>query len=258
MLKALLSAVWIAFAGIAGAGTASADDTLRIATEGAYPPFNQVEPDGTLSGFDVDIAKAVCDDIKVKCEIVKQDWDGMIPGLLARKYDLIVASMTITDDRKKRVDFTHKYYQSPDVFSARKGSGFTLSKEGLSGKAIGVQRGTIHACFVQKVFTDSNVKLYPSQQEAFADLTAGRVDLVFSDAVGTDQQLFKTADGKDFELVGEPQKDPECLGEGIGIALRKKNDDLREKLNEAIDHIRASGTYTKINAKYFPFDIYGK
>lgn len=236
---------------------AKAEETLRIATEGAYPPFNQVDPDGSLSGFDIDIANALCDDIKAKCEIVKQDWDGMIPGLLARKYDLIVASMTITDERQKKVDFTHKYYQAPDVFSAKKGSGFTISPQGLKGKIIGVQRGTIHACYVQKKFSDSQIKFYPSQLESFSDLMAGRLDLVFADSIGTDQQLLKADGGDAYEIVGDTQKDHECLGEGIGIALRKGNDKLRDRLNTAIDDIRANGTYGKINAKYFSFDIYG-
>lgn len=257
MVKKIIAAMVVVLATSAVGHQASAEETLRIATEGAYPPFNQTEPDGTLSGFDVDIAKALCDDLKIKCEIVKQDWDGMIPGLLARKYDLVVASMTITEDRKKRVDFTEKYYQSPNVFSARKGSSFVLTREGLAGKSVGVQRGTIHACFVQKFFTDSDVKLYAGQQEAFSDLIAGRVDLVFSEAIGTNEQLLKLQDGADFALVGDPQKDPECLGEGVGVALRKNNDDLRERLNKAIADIRSNGTYAKINAKYFTFDIFG-
>lgn len=237
---------------------ASSQNTLRIATEGAYPPFNQVNPDGSLSGFDVDIANAICKKIDTKCTIVKQDWDGMIPGLLAKKYDLIIASMTITEDRKKKVDFTHKYYQAPDMFSAKKGANLSITPEGLKGKTIGVQRGTIHACYVQKMFTQSEVKLYPSQLESFSDLMAGRLDLVFADSIGTNQQLLQAPEGKDYELVGPVQHDKECLGEGIGIALRKNSDELREKLNKAIDDIRADGTYAKINAQYFPFDIYGQ
>ncbi|NEI74016.1 transporter substrate-binding domain-containing protein [Rhizobium lusitanum] len=236
---------------------ASAEEKLRIATEGAYPPFNQLEPDGTLSGFDVDIAKAICADMKVTCEFMKQDWDGLIPGLLAKKFDLIAASMTITADRKKKVDFTEKYYQTPSQFSARKGSGLGVDPESLKGKTIGVQRGTIQACYLEKFYSGSSVKVYPSQLEAFNDLVAGRVDVVFSDRVGAQEQLLKGPDGANYELLGPAQKDPGCLGEGVGIALRKNSDDLRTKINTAIQHIRADGTYAKINAKYFAFDLYG-
>ena len=255
-LRNVLGSVAITAVLLITASATRAEDTLKIATEGAYPPFNQLEPDGTLSGFDVDIAKAVCTDMKVTCEFVKQDWDGLIPGLLARKFDIIAASMTITDERKKKVDFTKKYYQTPSQFSAKKGSGLTVTPDGLKGKTIGVQRGTIHACFIEKNFAASEVKQYASQQEAFNDLAAGRVDVVFSDTVGADQQLLKGPDGAAYELVGPPQKD-ECLGEGVGMAMRKGSDALRERINESIQHIRDDGTYAKINSKYFNFDLYG-
>lgn len=238
--------------------SAPAAEKLRIATEGAYPPFNELRPDGSLAGFDVDMAKAICADMKADCEFVKQDWDGLIPGLLARKFDLIAASMTITDDRRKKVDFSNKYYQTPSQFSARKGAGLDVTPEGLSGKIIGVQRGTIHACFIEKMYSASQIKLYPSQQEAFNDLMSGRVDVAFSDTVGATEQLLSPAGGQDYELVGPPQKDVGCLGEGVGIALRKNDGDLRERLNKAIADIRANGTYAAINAKYFSFDIYGE
>ncbi|WP_439630710.1 ABC transporter substrate-binding protein [Shinella sp.] len=257
-MKRFLATILYAATALAAAHGAFAEDKLRIATEGAYPPFNQLDPDGSLSGFDVDIAKALCADMKVTCEFVKQDWDGLIPGLLARKFDVIAASMTITDDRKKRVDFTEKYYQTPSQFSAKKGSGLEVTPEGLKGKTIGVQRGTIQACYLEKYYVESDLKVYPSQLEAFNDLVAGRVDIAFSDRVGAQEQLLKGADGASYELVGPPQKDPGCLGEGVGLALRKNSDELRDKLSAAIQHIRADGTYAKINAKYFPFDLYGE
>lgn len=257
-MKRYLATILLVATTLATAHGALAEDKLRIATEGAYPPFNQLDPDGSLSGFDVDIAKALCADMKVTCEFVKQDWDGLIPGLLAKKFDVIAASMTITDDRKKRVDFTEKYYQTPSQFSARKGSGLDVTPDGLKGKTIGVQRGTIQACYLEKYYANSDLKVYPSQLEAFNDLVAGRVDIAFSDRVGAQEQLLKGPDGTNYELVGPPQKDPGCLGEGVGLALRKNNDELRNKLNGAIQNIRADGTYAKINAKYFSFDLYGE
>ncbi len=257
-MKRILATILCAATALAAAHGALAEEKLRIATEGAYPPFNQLDPDGSLSGFDVDVAKALCADMKVTCEFVKQDWDGLIPGLLAQKFDVIAASMTITEDRKKRVDFTEKYYQTPSQFSAKKGSGLDVTPEGLNGKMIGVQRGTIQACYLEKYYTNSELKVYPSQLEVFNDLVAGRVDIAFSDRVGAQEQLLKATDGNDYELVGPPQKDPGCLGEGVGLALRKNSEELRGKLNAAIQNIRADGTYAKINAKYFPFDLYGE
>lgn len=254
----LLTNIAIATAAFAVMAPASAAETLRIATEGAYPPFNQLEPDGTLAGFDVDIAKAICEDMQVTCEFIKQDWDGLIPGLLAEKFDLIAASMTITEERRQKVDFTNKYYQTPSQFSSVKGSGLDVTPEGLQGKVIGVQRGTIHSCYIEKFYSQNDVKLYPSQLEAFNDLAAGRVDVVFSDTIGANEQLLKGADGANYELVGPPQEDAGCLGEGVGLALRQGSDELRERLNAAIEHIRADGTYATINAKYFDFDIYGE
>ena len=256
-MNRLLARTLLAAAALALSHPVYAAEKLRIATEGAYPPFNQLEPDGSLAGFDVDIAKAICADMKVECEFVKQDWDGLIPGLLAKKFDLIAASMTITDERKKKVDFTVKYYQTPSQFSAKKGSGLDVTPEGLKGKSIGVQRGTIHACYVEQLFNESDVKLYPSQQEAFNDLMNGRLDVVFSDTIGAMEQLLKPEGGEGYELVGPPAQDPGCLGEGVGIALRKGNGELRDRLNKAIKDIREDGTYEKINMKYFPFDIYG-
>jgi len=257
-VKRFLATLVYAAAALAAAHGAFAEDKLRIATEGAYPPFNQLEPDGSLSGFDVDIAKALCADMKVTCEFVKQDWDGLIPGLLAKKFDVIAASMTITDDRKKRIDFTEKYYQTPSQFSAKKGFDLDVTPEGLKGKTIGVQRGTIQACYLEKYYVDSDLKVYPSQLEAFNDLVAGRVDIAFSDRVGAQEQLLKGAGGTDYELVGPPQQDAGCLGEGVGLALRKNSNELRDRLNAGIQHIRADGTYAKINAKYFSFDLYGE
>jgi lysine-arginine-ornithine-binding protein len=257
-VKRFIATILIAATALATAHGAFAEDKLRIATEGAYPPFNQLDPDGSLSGFDVDIAKALCADMKVTCEFIKQDWDGLIPGLLAKKFDVVAASMTITEDRKKRVDFTEKYYQTPSQFSTKKGSGLDVTPDGLRGKTIGVQRGTIQACYLEKYYANSDLKVYPSQLEAFNDLVAGRVDIAFSDRVGAQEQLLKAPDGTNYELVGPPQKDPGCLGEGVGLALRKNNAELRNKLNTAIEHIRADGTYAKINAKYFSFDLYGE
>jgi len=234
---------------------------VRIATEGAYPPFNYMDEKGEPQGFDLDIAWALCEEMGVECEIVIQDWDGLIPGLLAKKYDAIIASMSITEERKQVVDFSKKYYMTPARFVAKKGSGIEISKEGLEGKVIGVQRGVVAANFLQDNFADvADIRTYATQEEADMDLIAGRVDLVMADAVVLQGGLLENPDvpeGKNFEFVGPGYTDPKWFGDGIGVAVRKQDKELRDMFTAAIKAIRDNGTYQKINAKYFDFDVYG-
>ncbi|TIU63047.1 MAG: transporter substrate-binding domain-containing protein, partial [Mesorhizobium sp.] len=146
-------------------GVAQAQEkTLRIGTEGAYPPFNNLTADGQLVGFDVDIAKALCDEMKVKCTFVAQDWDGIIPALQAKKFDAIIASMSITEERKKQVAFTHKYYTTPLALVAPKDSELTSTEPAaLAGKTVGAQASTTQADFAQDVYgkAGAEAKLYP-------------------------------------------------------------------------------------------------
>lgn len=242
------------------AGAASAADwsTIRIGVEGAYPPFSSVTADGKLVGFDIDIANALCDEMKAKCTLVQQDWDGIIPALLARKYDAIIASMSITEERMKKVAFTNKYEQTPAKFVRKKGSGIEITKAGLKGKTVGVQRATIHDNFLTAEFGDEvNIKRYASQDEAYLDMVAGRLDLLLADSPALLDGFLNTEQGKDYEFIGPDYTDPKYFGVGAGIACRKEDTDLVAKFNAAIAAIRANGTYQKINAKYFNFDVYG-
>lgn len=251
-----LAAVMLGFT--TGGAVAADWDKIRIGVEGAYPPFSEVTTDGKLVGFDIDIANALCAEMGAECTMVQQDWDGIIPSLLARKYDAIIASMSITPERKKKVAFTNKYYNTPGKFVRKKGSGIEISEAGLKGKIVGVQRATTHDNFVTEVFGDTvEVKRYATQDEAYLDAVAGRVDLLLADSVAMDDGFLKTDEGKDFEFVGPGYSDPKYFGEGAGIAIRKKDKDLVEKFNAAIAAIIANGTYKKINDKYFEFDVYG-
>ncbi len=258
-MKKLLSAVFVAALAL-GAAQADAKEwkKVRIGVEGAYPPFSEVTADGKLVGFDIDIANALCEEMKVECELVTQDWDGIIPALQARKYDAIVASMSITEERKQKVDFTNKYYNTPAKFVRKKGSGIEITKEGMKGKSVGVQRATIHDNFITEVYGDSvEIKRYGTQDEAYLDMVAGRIDLLLADSVALDGGFLQTEDGKNYEFVGPDFSDPKYFGDGAGIALRKGEDDLREMFNEAIDAIRANGKYKAIQDKYFDFNVYG-
>jgi lysine-arginine-ornithine-binding protein len=243
---------------IAAAGTAGAKDwtEVRIGTEGAYAPFNYFDSNNELQGFDIEIAKALCDKMQVKCTFVAQDWDGIIPGLIAGKYDAIVASMSITEERKKVVDFTDKYYNTPAQFITQKEGGVTdTSPAALAGKSLGAQSATTHATYLEDMYKDSDVKLYPTQDEANLDLANGRLDAILADSVVLYDWLTKTEDGKCCHAVGEPIRNVKYFGEGAGIAIRKDDPDLTAKFNKAIAEIVADGTYKKINDKYFPFPL---
>jgi polar amino acid transport system substrate-binding protein len=239
------------------AGATHAADKIVIGTEGAYPPFNNLESDGTLTGFDVDIAKALCDEMKAECTFVTQDWDGIIPALQAKKFDAIVASMSITPERKEKVDFTEKYYNTPPAIAVPKDSTIAAATEdALDGKVLGAQASTTHSNYAEAHMKKSELKLYPTADEYKLDLANGRIDGAVDDVVVLSEWL-KTPDGACCKLLGTLPIDPVINGEGAGIAVRKGEDALREKFNAAIKAIRASGKYQEINAKYFPFDVYG-
>lgn len=259
MKKLVLAVATTALALGLGAGAQAADwSKVRIGTEGAYPPFNYTDNTGNLVGFDVDIAKALCAAMEVECTFVVQDWDGIIPGLLAKKYDAIIASMSITEERKKAVAFTDKYYNTPAMFVAPEGANIDITKEGLAGKSVAVQRATIHENFLRDNFGDVvDVRAYATQDEANMDLVAGRVDLVLADSVALDDGFLSTDAGNGFAFTGPGFSDPRWFGDGVGIAIRKGDDELVEVFNKAIAKIRSDGTYKTINDSYFEFDAYG-
>ncbi len=232
---------------------------VRIAVEGAYPPFSYVQPDGELAGFDIDMAKALCAAMEAQCKLVQQDWDGMIPGLLARKYDAIIASMSITEERKKKVDFTNKYYQTPAKFVAPKGAFAEFSDESIKGRTVGVQRETIHDKYLSARYgNDVTIKRYGNLDEGYLDLVSGRLDLIIADSAALYDGFLTKDAGADYEFVGPDLVDKKWFGEGVGVVVRKGEKDLAEKINQAIDAIRASGEYTKIQNKYFNFNVYGE
>lgn len=231
---------------------------LRIGVEGAYPPFSTIAPDGTLQGFDIDIANALCTEMKARCTLVQQEFDGLIPSLQSRKFDLIVASMAITPERLKVVAFTDKYYNSANKLIAKIGSPIDGTPERFKGLRIGVQRTTINDRYVSAKFTTATIVRYASQDEVYLDLAAGRIDATMVDGIAGDVGFLKTPAGKGFGFVGPDYRDPEYFGAGAGIALRKSDTELRDRLNAAIKAIRANGTYQKLASKYFNYDIYGQ
>jgi polar amino acid transport system substrate-binding protein len=244
---------------IATVGAAEAKDWTKvlIGTEGAYPPFNNLTSDGQLVGFDIDIAKALCTEMKVECEFVVQDWDGMIPALQAGKFDAVIASMSITEERLQKVDFTNKYYNTPPAIAVPKDSDIAAAtKEALAGKLLGAQSSTTHSNYAEAKLGDAELKLYPTPDEYKLDVASGRIDAVIDDVVVLSEWLA-TEDGACCKLLGTLTPDPVINGEGAGIAIRKNEPELKEMFNKAIEAIRANGTYEQIQSKYFDFDVYG-
>ncbi len=237
--------------------TGFAADKLIIGTEGAYPPFNSVTADGSVVGFDIDIANELCKHMKAECTIVTQDWDGIIPGLLAKKYDAIIASMSITEERRQKVAFTNPYYKAAMTFVAKKGTGLTeITADTLKDKTVGAQAGTTQADFMTAAFPDATVKTYPTQDEVNLDLVNGRLDFGVSDMLPMMDWVNNGKDGSCCELVGAAITDTKYAGEGAGIALRKEDTATLEAFNKALDAMRADGTYKAINDKYFKIDIF--
>ena len=248
----------LAVAGLLALAVTSVNaDALRVGVEGAYPPFSWKEADGTLKGFDIDFAHEVCKRLGRECVLVEQEWDGMIPALLARKFDTIIASMSITEERKKKVDFTVKYYNTPAKLVAKKNPGFEGTAAGLDGKRLGVQRATTHQCSAEKLYPGAELVLYATQDEVWQDLGSGRLDAQLSDSLQAYEGFLVLDVGQDFDFLGDALDDVECQGVGAGFAVRKEDSALRDALSKAIQDIRADGTYKVMNDKYFAVDIYG-
>ena len=249
-------------------------DSIRIGTEGAYPPWNSKDASGNLIGFEVELAKELCAIMKHECTIVEQDWDGMIPGLIMRKFDAIMAGMSITDERMKTINFSQGYADEVASLAVMKGSdlegmdtpeGINLSLGGsdvksalktltaaLAGKTIGVQTATIHQNFLESGDVGSvKVRTYKTQDEVNLDLAAGRIDAALAAAVAFTDYAEKS--GKDVVLVG-PTFSGGAFGNGVGVGIRKDDTALLSDFNKAIDKARKSGKISELAIKWFGFD----
>ena len=250
-IKSILAMSVVAFG--AFSTTVMARD-LRIATEGTYAPWSFVDEQGKLTGWDVDIANALCEQMKVKCEIIAQEWDGIIPGLNAKKYDMIVASMSVNEKRKQQVAFTKKYKNSTSQFIAAKGSFPDTSPAALAGKRIGVQRGSSQDAYLTDKYKDSDIVRYDKTSDPEMDLVAGRVDLILANRVTELSGFLTRPEAANLALVGQEYSGGP-LGDGNAIAVRKDDTELLQEVNDAIDALIANGTYDKITAKYFKFKL---
>ncbi len=246
----------------AAAPVAAAPAELKVAIDPTYEPFTFKTADGQPTGFDVDIANALCEQIKRKCVFVEQVWDSMIPGLNAKKYDVIISSMSITDDRLKEVDFTDKYYNTPSRIVLKKGTKFTDAAS-IKGKKIGVLKGSTQEKYALGELKTAGVVVnsYEAQDQVYLDIKSGRLDGTVADFMEVTGGFLSKPEGAKYELVGPDLKDPKYFGYGAGIALRKGEDALKAELNAAIKAIRTAPTYEALNDKYFAkfnIDVYGE
>jgi lysine-arginine-ornithine-binding protein len=242
--------------GLASGARAGDWSKIRIGTEGAYAPFNFRDAAGKLQGFDIDISQALCDRMGAQCEFIALQFDGIILALQNNQIDAIATSMAMTEKRKKVVDFTDRYWTRYARFMTCGGlSGEGNSPADLKGHTVGTQAGTVSDDYLEAAYKDSDVRLYKSMDDAYQDIAAGRLDAMLS-GEAVSYAFMKTDAGKKCRFIGDRVVNDKLLAAKVGIAVRKTDTDLRDKLNVALKQILADGTYEAINKKYFPFSIY--
>jgi lysine-arginine-ornithine-binding protein len=240
-------------------GGLAADGVLRVGVQNERPPFSFTDVAGELRGFDVDLAWELCARLGFHCELEPMAFEALIPRLQEGRIDAAAASISITAERKQLVDFTAKYYQATNRFVARRGTASDLTLDQFSGRIIGVKSGTTHDRYLTNTVNDpASIRRYGNSDEIYIDLALGRLDLAFADTISLTEGFLQTELGQDFELVGPTLSNPEWFGAGEGIAVRKGNRVLLERLNRALRQILADGTYAEIRSQYFDYDVYGE
>ncbi|WP_069300586.1 transporter substrate-binding domain-containing protein [Neptunicoccus sediminis] len=254
-LKTIIKAT-VTAAVLGAAAAASAEEVkIGIAAE-PYPPFASVDSAGNWNGWEVDVINAVCAAEKMDCVITPVAWDGIIPSLTSGTVDAIMASMSITEERMKTIDFSDPYYNTPAVIVADKSMDIEPTPESLAGKIIGIQASTIHQAYANEHFKDAaEIRVYQTQDEANQDLVAGRIDATQADSIAM-ADFVNSDNGACCEIKGAVEDDPAILGKGVGAGVRKGEDALREKLNSGIKKILDDGTHAEITSKYFTTSIY--
>ncbi len=229
---------------------------VRIASEGSRPPYNYLDSNGELAGFEIDLGRELCTRMKVSCTFVAQEWDSMIPNLLAGRFDAIMAAMEKTEDRLKRIDFSKPYVRMPSAFlAARQRQIRDPTPLGLKGRTIGVESGGPHQTYLEDEFSNSTIKAYSTLEDAILDLAEGRIDLVFGDKDAISDFVKTRREARCCKLLADVPRDPAYFGEGIGIGLRPDDTALKAMFDTALDAIVADGTFAKIRSKYFEFEI---
>lgn len=237
-------------------GNGSHDNNVKIAVDVPYQPMEYQKPDGSLTGFDIDLGNALCKKAQLHCQWQVQAWDGIIPGLMARKYDAIMSSMTINDQRRQQLLFTTPYLKPPSAWFAPVTEQITeANAQTLKGKTIGVQRGTLQDNYVTDLYgKDAHIRRYETADDLRVDMNAGRLDLAFLDFPNGKTTMLDDGKGK-YKIVGEMIDQPrKYFGDGFGIGLRKGDQELADKLDKALDEARQDGSYQQIYDRYFKVD----
>lgn len=245
-----------------GAQPSSAQDVssprepaIRIAVEGAYPPFNFIDQNNELQGFEVDLAKALCETMKAECALVPHEWEGLVRDLVNYQYDAVMSSLEITERRLKRIAFSEPYYRIPAIFiGSKEVAPGAVSPAELAGKKIGTTDRSDHETYLKEFYKESEVVLYARADEANLDLLVGRLDAVFGDKRLL-TKFLESREGNCCHVLGDSPKDPAYRHQSYGVGLRKEDEALRARFNAAIAQVKADGTYDRIRAKYFSFDI---
>ena len=263
-MKKIRSMLAAALAVVAfGAVNTATAETLRVGMECTYAPFNFRDADGELMGYDVDVAKGVAGIIGADLEFVCQQWDGMIPALLANKFDLIIASMSITEKRLKKMDFSDTYRISVGRLVGRKDAGWELFDdagnpipENFAGLKVGLERATTYSDWFENELPEAEVVLYDSNEALYLDLVNGRTDMIMTNPMKAYLRFLSQEDGGGFEFVSPQIDERKYFGIGVGIGLRKGNDELKARLNDAIKTLTEDGSLERYALQYFPFAIH--
>lgn len=256
-------AAFFAAIGLASVATAASAATLKIGTEGGYPPWSMVDSSGQVTGFDADVGNALCKKLDMKCRFVVQAFDSLIPALQAERFDLVISGMSVTAERAKVINFSLPYATEDSAFVLPKDSDLINAAnqedlfKGLAGKTVGVQSGTTQGAFLQKYAPEMKLKTYETQDQMQMDLTAGRLDASFSEV--TPQGEFLEKDGKDkfalADYVVKSNADPDILGLGIGAGINKNNTELKQKVDAALCELITEGEIKKSSEKWFGVDL---
>lgn len=224
----------------------SAAETVRFAMEASYPPFEFVDANNQIQGFDVDLANALCKEMQATCTFTNQAFDSLIPSLKFKRFDAVISGMDITPERLKQVAFSAPYYENSALFIAEKGKVADIAA--LKGKRVGMQNGTTHQKYLTEKHPEITPVPYDSYQNAILDLKSGRLDAVFGDTAVVDEWLKQN---QNLGAVGEKITDPNYFGTGLGIAVRQNNEQLLKQFNDALNKIKQDGTYQTIYSKWF-------
>lgn len=257
ILTGLLRLLVVAVTTLGLSAARAEEPPLVIASEGARPPFNFLDGNNELAGFEIDLGREICVRLRRTCSFVTQDWDGLLPGLMSRQHDAVMAALDINEARRAQVAFSIPYIRMPAAFVVQKTSDLrSASREALAGKTVGVEEGSPAQALLDEAYKESVAKPYASLEDAMLDLAEGKVDAVLADKFAAADFLKSRREGKQCcRFLADAPRDPAIFGEGVGIAFRKTDVALREAVDVALQAIAEDGTFARISARYFDFPI---